>query len=69
MKKKLRNKIAEILNEQHLTPYRLAKLMNLPAPTVYNWCKNKTNPSQQYIVELMKLLGVTLEEILEVQYE
>jgi DNA-binding XRE family transcriptional regulator len=69
MKKKLRNRIAIILEEQHITPYRLAKNLDIPAQTAYNWCRNKSNPSQQYIVPLMKMLGVQLEDILEVEYE
>lgn len=69
MKKRLKNRIAIILEEQHLTPYRLAKNLGIPAQTVYNWCNNKSNPSQQYIVELMKILGIQLEELLEVEYE
>lgn len=69
MKKGIKNRVACILDEQHLTPYRLAKLLGIPPQTVYAWCKNKVNPSQQYLVELVRILGVTLDELLEIEYE
>lgn len=65
--KKIKNKIADILKEKNISPYRLAKLMNIPPITVYNWVNGKSNPSQRHLVVLMKILGVTLEDILEVQ--
>ena len=66
MNKKIKNRIAEILKEKHISPYRLAKLLSCPAQTVYAWCNNKANPSQTYLVEIMKLLGVRLDDVYEV---
>ena len=68
-KRIIKNRIKEILEEKHISPYRLAKLLNCPAPTVYNWCNNKSNPSQNNLVEIMKFLGVRLDDIYEVTEE
>lgn len=69
MKKRIRNRLAQILEAKNITPYRLAKNLGVPAPTVYNWVDNKTNPSQAYLVELLSMLGTNLEEFYEVIYE
>lgn len=66
MNRKIKNRISEIIKEKHITPYRLAKLLDVPAPTVYNWCNNKSNPSENNLIEIMKLLGVRFEDIYEV---
>lgn len=69
MKKRIKNRLAQILEAKNITPYRLAKNLGVPAPTVYNWVDNKTNPSQAYLVELLSMLGTNLEEFYEVTYE
>lgn len=69
MKKRIKNRLAQILEAKNITPYRLAKNLGVPAPTVYNWVDNKTNPSQAYLVELLSMLGTNLEEFYEVIYE
>ena len=69
MKKRIKNRLAQILEAKNITPYRLAKNLGVPAPTVYNWVDNKTNPSQAYLVELLSMLGTNLEEFYEVLYE
>lgn len=69
MKKRIKNRLAQILEAKNITPYRLAKNLGVPAPTVYNWVDNKTNPSQAYLVELLSMLGTSLEEFYEVIYE
>lgn len=57
--------MAEILKKQNITPYRLAKLIGCPAPTVYAWVENKTNP-YKYTADILKILGIKLEDLMEV---
>ena len=69
MKRKIENRLDEILKTKNITPYRLAKNLGVPAPTVYNWVSNKTNPSEKYLWDILVILGVNIKDFYKVIYD
>ena len=57
--------INEIINEKHLSKYRLAKSSGIPYMTLNDICNGKTGLdkcSAGTVYKLAKVLGVTVEE-------
>lgn len=69
MTKKLRNRLAEILKEKDITPYRLAIILDKPAPTIYSWVNNRTNPSNDNLIKICDILAINIDDFYEVYYE
>ncbi|MBQ9887000.1 MAG: helix-turn-helix transcriptional regulator [Lachnospiraceae bacterium] len=60
--------INDIIKQQHLSKYRLAKNSGIPYMTINDICGGRTNPadcSAKTIYKLSKVLGVSMEALVE----
>jgi len=65
----MRNRISLIIRENGLKQNHIAKKMKVSEQTFSNWCRNVTQPDLIQAYELSKILGVKMEELIEVKDE
>lgn len=59
------NQLRVILAEKELTNRWLAEELGVCQMTVSRWTTNKTQPPVSQLIEIAKLLDVTLEDLME----
>lgn len=64
MSKKALNRLKAVLAEQGKTNKWLALKLNKNETTISRWCTNDTQPSVESMVEISKLLGVDVKDLL-----
>lgn len=64
MSKKPINRIKAVLAEKGMTNNWLADKLNKSVTTTSRWCSNKTQPSVENMIEVAKLLGVDIKDLL-----
>jgi putative transcriptional regulator len=64
MAKKVINRIKIVLVEQGRTNKWLAEKMGKNTATVSRWCTNDIQPSLETLVEIAKVLGVDVRDLL-----
>ena len=64
MKTKTINRLKAVLAEKQVTNKWLAEKMNLSTTTVSRWCTNKTQPSLETLVEIARILKISVRELL-----
>lgn len=64
MKTKTINRLKAVLAEKQVTNKRLAEKMDLSTTTVSRWCTNKTQPSLETLVEIARILKISVRELL-----
>lgn len=55
---KLKNRIAEILIEHNMSQNELARKLDTNQQQVNNWCRNKYNPRDGYLVKIMEIFNI-----------
>lgn len=63
--KKTRKKFEKGLKKANLSPYKLAKILDVGIPVAYYWLWGDSVPNIQNLIRLKKLLNVSGDEILE----
>ena len=63
MKTKTINRLKAVLAEKQVTNKWLAEKMNLSTTTVSRWCTNKTQPSLETLVEIARILKISVREL------
>ncbi len=64
--------INELLEQQHMTKYKLAQYSNVPYTTLNDLCKGKTSISKcsaETVYKLAKAFHISMEELLMKQEE
>ncbi len=64
MKTRTINRLKAVLAEKQVTNKWLAEKMNLSTTTVSRWCTNKTQPSLETLVEIARILKISVRELL-----
>jgi putative transcriptional regulator len=64
MSKKPINRIKAVLAEKGKTNNWLAAQLEKSVTTTSRWCSNKTQPSVENMIEVAKLLGVDVKDLL-----
>lgn len=64
MKTKTINRLKAVLAEKQVTNKWFAEKMNLSTITVSCWCTNKTQPSLETLVEIARILKISVRELL-----
>lgn len=64
MKTKTINRLKAVLAEKQVTNKWLAEKMDLSTTTVSRWCTNKTQPSLETLVEIARILKISVRELL-----
>lgn len=59
-------KIIEIIQEKHLTNYKICKDLGLPHQTIDNW-KKGSKPNIEVFVQVIKYLGISANELFEIE--
>lgn len=59
------NRIRVVLAEKELTNRWLAEELGVCQMTVSRWTTNKTQPSVSQLIEIAKLLNVSIEDLVE----
>ena len=62
---KPRKKLAQILEQKGMSAYALAKAIDYKPQTVYNWVYGHGTPTPAVMLKLIKILGVSAMEILQ----
>lgn len=65
MRAEYRNNIRVVLASKELTNHWLAEQMGVTDVTVSRWTTNKIQPSMSQFINMSKLLGVSLQELIE----
>jgi len=65
MSKKAINRIKAVLAEHSKTNKWLAEQLNKNETTISRWCTNEVQPSMENLVEIAKLLGVDVRELIK----
>ncbi len=63
MTKKALNRIKIVLAQKSKSNKWLAEKLNVNAPTVSQWCRNKTQPALETFYEIAKLLDVEVRKL------
>ena len=63
MKTKTINRLKAVLAEKQVTNKWLAEKMNLSTTTVSRWCTNKTQPSLETLVEIARIIKISVREL------
>lgn len=58
-----KNNLKTVVREKGLSIYRLAKTLELPQQTVYSWAWNKTQPTYNNLVKLLRVLDCDFEDL------
>ena len=64
MNNKAINRLKAVLAEQNKTNKWLAKKLNKNETTISRWCTNEIQPSMENLVEIARLLGVDVRELI-----
>jgi len=64
MSKKAINRLKAVLAEQGKTNKWLAEKLEKNETTISRWCTNEVQPSMESLVEIAKLLGVDVRELI-----
>lgn len=64
-KKVYTNRIRVVLAEKQITNHWLATQLGVADMTMSRWTTNKIQPSMSQFIEMARLLGVKLEDLLE----
>ena len=64
MNNKAINRLKAVLAEQNKTNKWLAKKLNKNETTISRWCTNEIQPSMETLVEIARLLGVDVRELI-----
>lgn len=59
------NRLNQILKNKGVSQAHLSRELEKSANTINNWCRNETQPSLPEAAKLTKILGVSLEELLD----
>ena len=57
-------KLNELLKENNVTPYKLAKGIGVSQTTIKNWVTGYTTPKERHIVALAEFFNVTTDELM-----
>lgn len=61
------NKVSELLQQENLTPYTVARDLNLPVTTIYKLAKEPTRLPRKDVLEFLILyFDVEVEDILQI---
>ena len=60
-----RLRLYEIVHEQDFNLRKLAELVDVPYQTVLSWNQGRSLPKMAMILELIKVLNVSFEELLD----
>lgn len=61
-----REKMAKVLSDKNMSAYALAKALRFKPQTVYNWLYGMGTPNPMVMLDIIKILGVTAQEVLEI---
>jgi len=64
MQKRAINRLKVVLAEQTKTNKWLAEQLHKNETTVSRWCTNETQPSMDNLVEIARLLGVDVRDLI-----
>lgn len=57
------NKLKEVLDEKCINRAMLARKMNVSKQTIDNWLRDKNYPTMKHMIEISKILDMTVIEI------
>lgn len=63
---KQRERLVQILEKKGMSAYALAKALGYKPQTVYNWVYGHGTPTPAMMLKMVKIFGVSAQEILEV---
>ena len=63
---KQRKRLARILEQKGMSAYALAKVVGYKPQTVYNWVYGHGTPTPAVMLKMIKILGISAQEILEI---
>ena len=63
MKKRINNRIKDALAEKGKSNRWLAEKLGKSSGSVSKWCANKIQPSPETLVEIAKILGIEVSEL------
>lgn len=64
-----RNRISYLLKVKGVKQNHVAKKMEVSEQTFSNWCRNITQPDLLQAYELARIIGVSIEELIEKEEE
>lgn len=64
-----RNRISYLLKVKGVKQNHVAKKMEVSEQTFSNWCRNITQPDLLQAYELARIIGVSMEELIEKEEE
>ena len=54
----IKDRLAEVMTEQNITPKQLAEIVGVSHSTVYNWLSGRTRPKLNELIKLCDVLNV-----------
>lgn len=63
---KQRKKLIQVLEQKGMSAYALAKAIGYKPQTVYNWIYGHGTPTPAVMLKMIKIFGVSAQEILEI---